>query len=179
MSQQTAIPKALFLAAVLLVSGSRIPCALAHDIEGRMTGGGSIVCNGVQVTHGFELHCDNNDGTIPEPNSLEINFSGGNNFHLYNHGGLAAVDCIDDPSLNETPPVAGFDTITGTGFGSFNQEPARIEFTLTDNGEPGGGVDTASFTITVLGSNEIVLSCTNEFLEQGGNHQAHRATGSR
>lgn len=174
MSNIHLLRKPALIGVPMLLASSLIPMALAHELEGRMTGGGSIFCDGVQVTHGFELHCDNNDGTIPEPNNLEVNFSGGNNFHLV---ALTQVDCIDT-GLNEAPPTAGFDTMTGFGVGTFNNEPgAEITFTLTDDGEPGGGVDTASFLITADGS--TVLSCTDEFLEQGGNHQAHRVTGNK
>ena len=65
-------------------------------------GGGSIFCtiDGVvqRVTHGFQLHCGT--GTDPEgsnppgPNNLEINFDGGNNFHL---DALTVGNCRDDP----------------------------------------------------------------------------------
>ena len=66
------------------------PLASAHPMPtptptvtpqpGRMTGGGSIQCGDFgRVTHGFELHCFA-DGVI-EPNNLEINWGGGNNFH--------------------------------------------------------------------------------------------------
>ena len=63
----------------------------------------------------------------------------------------------------------------GEGDGTFNQLPATIVFTLTDLAEPGSGVDTAYFRIVQGGVDK--LNCGN-FLE-GGNHQAHRATGSK
>lgn len=57
----------------------------AHQL-GRMTGGGSFVCSDQsqqKVTHGFELHCKGDPpATLAEPNNLEINLSGGDNFHL-------------------------------------------------------------------------------------------------
>jgi hypothetical protein len=150
--------------------------AWAHP-PGRMTGGGSIICPDVgRVTHGFELHCGT--GTNPEgsnppvPNNLEINFSNGDHFHLTS---LSVANCSDNPSIGPAPPQAGFDTMVGSGTGTFNGDPATISFTLSDAGEPGTGVDVASFTITAGGN--TVLQCTN-YLE-GGNHQAHRATGSK
>ena len=65
--------------------------------------------------------------------------------------------------------------MTGSGSGTFNDEPATIRFQLTDAGEPGAGVDLAFFSIAT--STGTVLTCTN-YLE-GGNHQAHTATGSK
>lgn len=50
-----------------------------ESLPGRITGGGSIFrLDGVRVTHGFELRCDAND----KRQNLEINWDGGNNFHL-------------------------------------------------------------------------------------------------
>ena len=163
----------LLLAGAILLPTHLTPTVSGHALEGRMTGGGSIFCDLWRVTHGFELHCDNNDGTIPGPNNLQINWGGGNNFHLTR---LVTVDCINDPTISERPPVARFDTITGTGIGRFNNEPgATIRFRLTDAGEPGTN-DTARFVITDAHGN-VVLDCTGDLDE--GNHQAHRATGNR
>ena len=63
----------------------------------------------------------------------------------------------------------------GEGDGTFNQQPATIGFTLTDLAEPGSGVDTAYFRIVQGGV--VKLDCGNPL--EGGNHQAHRATGSK
>lgn len=150
--------------------------AWAHP-PGRMTGGGSLICPDVgRVTHGFELHCgtgtDPEGSNPPEPNNLEINFSGGDNFHLTT---LVVGNCSDDPSINPVPPRVGFDTMTGSGTGTLNGAPALISFSLTDAGEPGAGIDSASFTITTIAG--TVLQCTNVL--EGGNHQAHHPTGSK
>ena len=53
-------------AASALLSTALMTTALAH-VAGRMTGGGSIVCSngGFRVTHGFELHCIDDDDTRP------------------------------------------------------------------------------------------------------------------
>ena len=71
--------------------------------SGRVTGGGSIFAtvNGVpnvRVTHGFELRCDPND----KRQSLEINWDGGNNFHLDKI--INSVVCFDDPTTQPPPP---------------------------------------------------------------------------
>ena len=163
------------LSAVALAAGV-VAAAWGHP-PGRMTGGGSIYCPVVErVTHGFELHCGT--GTKPEgsnppgPNNLEINFSKGDNFHLTK---LDVANCTLDPRIDAGQPPAPFNTMTGSGSGTFNGEPATIKFQLTDAGEPGGGVDLAYFAIAT--SAGTVLACTN-YLE-GGNHQAHTATGSK
>jgi hypothetical protein len=138
---------------------------------GRMTGGGSIQCGDFgRVTHGFELHCIV-DGVI-EPNNLEINWGGGNNFHLTT---LTTSVCSDSPVIQQ-PPSAPFDTMEGTGTGTFNNEPgATIQFILIDAGEPGGGADMARYFIRDASGN-VVLDCPLQVLDQGGNHQAHKAS---
>ena len=172
MKSSRLIANPLRLAAIVLLGGSFISAALATP-PGRMTGGGSILCRDVgRVTHGFELHCDaNGPGApppIPQPNTLEINFSGGDNFHLTN---LSFANCSGVPT---TRPDAPFNRMDGRGEGTFNQLPATIVFTLTDFAEPGSGVDTAYFQIFQGG---VKLDCGNVL--EGGNHQAHRATGSK
>ncbi len=167
------IANPLRLAAIVLLGGSFVSAALATP-PGRMTGGGSIYCPVVErVTHGFQLHCDANGPDfappIPKPNTLEINFSGGENFHLTD---LQTANCSGPTT---TRPNAPFTTMDGSGVGTFNQQPATIVFQLTDTAEPGAGVDTAYFKIVQGGV--VKLDCGN-WLE-GGNHQAHRATGSK
>src|SRR5438477_4732233 len=59
-------------------------CAGECTLEAGMTGGGVIRAvneadgRQVQVTHGFELHCDLSN----VPNDLEVNWNGGQSFHL-------------------------------------------------------------------------------------------------
>ncbi len=136
------------------------PTAGLPDDERRMTGGGSVFdANGIRFTHGFELHCDANQG----PNNLQINW-GGNRFHLES---LGSASCSDDASISEGKPVAGFDTFVGTGVGRLNgTSGVSITFKFTDAGEPGKGVDLAQFTIDALPQ---VSGTLNK-----GNHQAHR-----
>ena len=158
------------------LAAASFTAALAHP-PGRMTGGGSLYCPVVErVTHGFELHCgtgENPEGSSPpRPNNLEINFAGGDNFHLTR---LDVGNCSLDPSLPPPRPDAPINTMRGVGVGTFNQLPATIEFVLTDATEPGAGADFSYFLIRQGG--EVVLDC-GQFLE-GGNQQAHRATGSK
>jgi hypothetical protein len=68
--------------------------------------------------------------------------------------------------------------MVATGTGTLNGVPgAFVSFTFTDAGEPGAGVDRASFLIAnSLGV--VVLNCAITVLDQGGNHQAHKVTGN-
>lgn len=158
----------LRFATAAILSGAMVS-AFAWS-PGRFTGGGSIYCPApiYRVTFGYQLHCQPDGGTVASPNNLEINFSGGDNFHLTRLGEAA---CIEPGTRH---PTAAFNTFAGIGDGNFNGSPALVEFTLTDRGEPGAGQDTASFKITQ--GTTVVLNCT-QYLE-GGNNQAHRATGS-
>lgn len=144
---------------------NNLHCAfsLLPVLNGRMTGGGSVFqASGTRFAHGFVLQCDANRG----PNNLQINWAGGNRFHLTS---LTSVLCYDDPNLDEGKPLAGFDTMEGTGVGEFNGVPgATITFKFTDNGEP-GGADLAEFTIDDGVNPPIVVS---NLLDKG-NHQAH------
>ena len=138
---------------------------------GRFTGGGSIYCPApiYRVTFGYQLHCQPDGATtVPTPNNLQINFSGGENFHLTFLGEAACT------GPGTARPSTNFNTITGIGDGRFNGEPAMVEFTLIDAAEPGIGQDSASFRITQGAT--VVLDCS-QYLE-GGNNQAHRATGN-
>jgi uncharacterized repeat protein (TIGR01451 family) len=152
--------------------------------DGRVTGGGSIfgTVNGkpnTRVTHGFELRCDANDTR----QSLEINWDGGNNFHLEKL--INSVTCFDDPQSNPPPPPGTeIDTYAGTtlfngqagyhgygyavGTGICNKIPATIYFILVDNGEPGTG-DISEYHI--VGGCTIDVGPANLIK---GNHQFHK-----
>jgi hypothetical protein len=132
--------------------------------NGRMTGGGRMADeNGNRVTHGFTLQCN----TANTPNNLQINWAE-NSFHLET---LDSAQCSDNENYSEANPVAGLDTFIGTATGRLNGVPgATVEFTFTDQGEPGKDADTASILIKDAGAN-VVLSVT-ESINQG-NHQAH------
>lgn len=134
--------------------------------EGRMTGGGRLDTSQI-VTHGFELHCNINH----EPNNLEINWNGGNKFHLE---GLNDAICVDSAEI-PNPPAAPFDVYEAHGFGKYNGEDgARIYFVLVDAGEP-GTKDSARFKIVDADNNVVLDVGTGQgvLLDQG-NHQAHK-----
>jgi hypothetical protein len=156
----------------------------AVEGQGRITGGGSIfdTVNGVpntRITHGFELRCDPND----RRQSLEINWDGGNNFHLEKL--INSVVCFDDPTTQPPPPPGTvIDTYAGntlfqghTGYHGFgyavgtgicNKLPATIYFILIDAGEPGTG-DVAEYHVT----GGCTLNVGPAFLDKG-NHQFHK-----
>jgi hypothetical protein len=135
------------------------------ELDGRMTGGGHYFPHeGVKVTHGFELHCD----ADIEPNNLQVNWQG-NRFHLTD---LTSAQCTDDPAINPRPRTAPFDTFRGTGVGRYNGvDGARIDFKLTDAGEP-GTKDRIRLEIR-NSSGRSVLRGTPALKLTRGNHQAH------
>jgi hypothetical protein len=157
--------------ATALLLSSVMASAWAWE-PGRMTGGGSIICPApaYRVTFGYELHCQLENGKISEPNNLEVNFASGEHFHITK---LTKAVCSGPDT---TSPNAPFTTLTGEGIGTFNGQAATISFTLVDNAEPGAGYDTARFKITT--ASKEVLNCGPRTLE-GGNNQAHRATGNK
>lgn len=130
----------------------------------RMTGGGSIFLGALRITHGFELHCNKND----KPNNLEINWAGATQENNFKLGSVDFVRCSDDPAIVPNPPAASFDTYYARGTGTCNGQPAAIEWTFTDAGEP-GTADTARYNITgacTLNTPPTALTF--------GNHQAHK-----
>ncbi len=129
-------------------------------ITGRMTGGGSVFkTDGARVTRGFEIHCD-----LSEPNNLQVNWPGGNKFHLTS---LTSAVCTDDPAIIQDPPAAPFDTFIGDGTGKLNGvDGATIHFVFVDAGEPGKN-DTA--LIEIDGGAALSVS---GFIDVG-NLQAH------
>jgi hypothetical protein len=151
------------LFATALMPAFAHPCPTGGcPLDGRMTGGGKL--DNTDETHGFELHCDPND----DPNNLEINWDGGNNFHLTS---LTEVRCLDDPAITPPPPNAGFDTYEASGFGKFNQvDGYQIYFELKDAGEPGTN-DSMFFVLRDPDGN--IVHTANQFLDMG-NHQAHK-----
>lgn len=159
------------IAAIALLSA--FAASVSAHPPGRFTGGGLLTCEyggaTYKVTFGYTLHCKT-DGTTapPEPNNLQINFSHGDHFHLTD---LSAAECSPPPT---TTPTASISSITGSGDGRFNAQPATVNFTITDVAEP-GRLDTVSLTITSGGG--TVLACSGTL--GGGNNQAHNATGSK
>ena len=105
------------------------------------------------------------------PNNIEVNWRD-NRFHM---DPLAAAVCTDNPSIDQLPRYAPFDTFTGQGSGKLNGEDgATIRFVLTDAGEPGTD-DTAWIRVWAPGDNpdttDPVLNVEG-FLDRG-NMQAH------
>ena len=133
------------------------------SIPGFMTGGGSIISNGLRVTHGFHLDCTSTNN----PQRLEINWDG-NRFHLEQIG---TAFCSNDPTINPGNPSANFNTYSGTATGRYNGvSGASISFTFTDAGEP-GTLDFAAYTIFDADGN-LVLSASGNL--DKGNQQAHQ-----
>lgn len=136
---------------------------------GRMTGGGGqINIDGVRITRGLTVHCD-----ITLSNNLEINWTGGNKWHIDKP--LTSAQCIDDPNVNPVPPAAPFDTFIGEGVGRLNNQAGSIvRFTFVDAGEPGSS-DMATIRIWAPGADPDmdtpVLEVSGNL--DRGNLQAH------
>ena len=138
-------------------------------VSGVWTGGVAVIWTfrrsqrGERVTHGFEIHCD-----LREPNNIEVNWPGGNNFHLTE---LTGALCTDSPAIDQKPPQAPFDTFIGTGTGKLNnKDGAKIEFVFVDGGEP-GVKDTVSIKVFDEFGN-LVLDVSGPL--DKGNQQAHK-----
>lgn len=138
-------------------------------VPGRMTGGGGqIRIDDVRITRGLTVHCD-----IVLSNNLEINWTGGNKWHLDKP--LTSAQCIDDPNVDPVPPDAPFDTFIGEGIGMLNGEDGSlVRFTFVDAGEPGND-DSASIQIWAPGADPSVDTPVLEVSGNldNGNLQAH------
>lgn len=138
------------------------PTAALPKVEGRMTGGGSVIGD-MRVTHGFQLHCN----VSKTPNNLQVNWGGGNKFHLEN---LMTASCSDSSSIEPTPPTAPFDTYEGIGIGRYNGvSGATARWTFIDAGEPGNN-DFMEIVIWDSDGNEA-LNVSGNLTR--GNHQTH------
>ena len=135
-----------------------IPPPPPPPLDGRFTGGGFQIGE-VKVTRGFTIHCDN-----LLTNNLEVNWGGGNNFHM-DKNSLVNVVCSrpDDP----TPPASPVSRISASSTGECNGLAATISFILEDHGEP-GTEDRAELIIS--GGCSLILPLANL---DGGNIQAH------
>ena len=182
---------ALAAAMIMLI----VTPASAHK-RGRMTGGGHAQDQEFgKVTHGFELYCITlASGETLEigPNNLEVNWNGGQHWHLED---ITRGACHREGPPN--PPPAPFNAYYGAGFGRLNGVSGAFAcWRLVDNGEPGKKHDVWSMRIwepglqpnpaNASGANggcpspdaEPVIEFRNMHLD-GGNHQAHRLTGSK
>jgi hypothetical protein len=146
--------------------GSRTSTTTEDPCEtgsGRFTGGGfqivSIEGVQVKVTRGFTIHCDN-----LLTNNLEVNWGGGNNFHM-DKNSLQNIVCTrpDDPR----PPAAPVSRISASSSGLCNGSAATTSFILEDHGEPGTN-DRAE--LIIAGACSLNVSLRNL---DGGNIQAH------
>ncbi len=159
------------LAAAVLAPLAWSGSAFATDrAPGRFTGGGRFASStGVKMTHGFELYCD----AATQPNNLQVNWTGGNHWHLEN---LTSASCSrrQDPA----PPVAPVSVYNGQGSGRLNGVPGYLaDWRIIDNGEPGTN-DRMAITITDPSGNVVIKTVDmNGTLLERGNHQAHRLTG--
>lgn len=144
-------------------------CPAASGV-GRFTGGGKQVTgtdangNPVVVTKGFELDCD-----LHQPsNNLEINWTGGNHFHMESFNS-AACSLAGNPK----PPIAPVNTIIGSGTGRYNDMPGfTVVFELIDNGEPGKFDEAAFMVYETANPSNVVLTVPLGFIATG-NVQAH------
>jgi hypothetical protein len=135
--------------------------------DGRFTGGGfQFDDQGVKVTRGFTIHCDN-----VLTNDLEVNWDGGNQFHMDKEL-LTLIGCTKpgDP----VPPDAPVNMIEATSTGALNGVPgATIHFVLIDNGEPGKNNDQAFIEINGGAALSVGGSAGSPDTIDGGNIQAH------
>jgi hypothetical protein len=121
---------------------SVLPCGPAPSGNGRFTGGGKLVTGSVTVTKGFQVECDMD----PQHETLELNWAPpvGEHFHMDT---ITAANCTMQGNP-PNPPTADVNRIDGAGTGKYDGTPGyTVVFTLWDQGEPGGEVDQAGFTV--------------------------------
>lgn len=164
--------------ACLVPPAAAIAGGKAEKMKARMTGGGWVYGKAdgvkVKVTHGFSLYCR----TATQPQRLEINWSGGNSYHLTT---LTDSYCAEE-GYDQENPEAPFDTYYGEGtgklnFGSGDKDTGTATWRFVDNGEPGSDADRIQIVITDSDGNEVLR--VNDKALHNGNHQAHRGTGSK
>jgi hypothetical protein len=171
-------------AACVLTPAAAMAGGKADKVNARMTGGGHVMGvslgEAVKVTHGFSLYCR----TATQPQRLQINWSGGNSFHLTN---LVSSSCTESSRIDQENPDAPIDTYNGKGtgrlnFGSGEKDTGTATWRFVDGGEPGGGADRIRLKIVDSDGDTIVNVVTSAGDAKplvSGNHQAHRGTGSK
>jgi hypothetical protein len=119
----------------LQVSGD----VIVHPPRGRMVGKGSVSGTGGTAAYSYILRCDAAQN-VNAP--FEVRF-GTQRFRLTS---ATSVTCSDDPAV--TTPAAGFDTMTGSGFGLLTPAGgvARVDWKFVDGGA-GGLNDRVELTI--------------------------------
>jgi len=138
------------------------PCEVA---SGRFTGGGfQINFNGIKVTRGFELHCDE-----LLSNNFEVNWDGGNNFHTEKNPNVVSCTLIAPPN----PPDAPVNRIHIEGTGTLNGvDGVPYTLVLIDNGEKAGApADQAYIAINGVPLTNGSVGAPAPI--DGGNIQAH------
>lgn len=123
---------------------------LEDTASARVTGGGHQIAmtadtgERIRVTRGFTLHCD-----ILLSNNLEINWPGGNDWHIDK-----VVDqafCFDNPDFEPNPPPAPADTYVGLDNGRLNGVDGSVAcWVFEDHGEP-GSLDRAMIHVWEVG----------------------------
>jgi hypothetical protein len=132
--------------------------------SGRFTGGGfQINTNGLRVSRGFTLHCD-----ARLSNNFEVNWAGGNNFHIDKNPTDVTCSLIANPN----PPDAPVNRIEINGTGTLNGAPATVTLVLVDNGEKAGAPPDQAY-IVVNGTVLTNGSFDDPAPIDGGNIQAH------
>lgn len=131
----------------------------------RMTGGGGIGKGKNSLNVGFTLQCDID--AAGRPNRLQVNAGRDVRFHLEE---ATSITCLDDISVDEGMPIAGFDTMQGEGTGRLNGvSGTTVEWTFVDAGEPGTD---DSLSIRITDPSGYVVIDEYKTLERG-NIQAH------
>ena len=143
------------------------PQDVPESLDGRMTGGVSKLVSDAgdtDVSVSMTIHCD-----ITLSNNIQINWGGGNKWHIDKPITSAFCSLVEDP----TPPVAPINTFEGTAVGSYNGvDGYPIEFTFVDKGEGNGTVDAAGFTIYEQDGTTVLLQVDLQDAVEG-NLQAH------
>jgi hypothetical protein len=156
------------------VGALQLPLPGEEGALGRMTGGRNIEIDGAKVggAHGgMTIHCD-----ITLSNNIQVSWGKGNTGHRWHlDKPITSAICIDDPSLDPTPPRAPFDTFIGEGIGKLDGEDgSAIRFTFIDDGEPGTS-DYMEVRIWAPGddpeTDPVYFSAAGFLI--GGNIQAH------
>ena len=171
----------LIAAVCVIVPTAALAGGKQDKAQARMTGGGNVTGESlgdtVKVTHGFTLHCR----TSTNPQRLQVNWSGGNSFHLTD---LEDSFCRDE-GFDQENPRAPIDTYYGEGTGRLNfgggqKDTGFATWRFVDDGEPGGANANGGdeLLIEVYNSDGVLIMFASGKLTKG-NHQAHRGTGSK
>jgi len=151
----------------LHISGPELDVVVAESVVGYrgnpckqfMTGGGSAVVNGADVTHGFVLQC---------PDS-----AGGDSLTVVGDFGKFKLDTVDQVACElveeqGTPEgaQASFNTMTGSGSGRCNGKPTQVSWRFTDEGEA-NTADEVELHLSGGCVLDLAAVLTN------GNHQSH------